>query len=445
MKWFRRDTLEYEFLPSALEIEQTPPSPLGSLTIWVIFVLITGTILWSYFAMVDEVVAARGKIVADGRVKVIQPLEEGIIRNIHVTEGQSVNKGDLLVELDSTVKQAEVANYEKMLTTARLEKEMLTAMLANQDIAQVMNKKSAFDKKLVDLQFKLLQTRQLQYQAQQEQLQHAIREADTQISLAQTQLSKLHQRNQQLEKQLADLLRASKAPGTTITQEIITAKDKELQIAKSEWENQKLQVELAERQKKEAEVNLRTFENEKRQILLNEILDKEKTITMAQNELVKAQKQYELQSLYAPDDGIILSLSTTTTGGVVTPAQQVVTLVPKNTPLIVEANIKNQDIGFVKEGMETEIKLDTFPFQKYGMLKGKISSISPDAYEDPALGAVYKMKIQLDTSSLLVNGQAIPLRPGMSLTVEAKTGKKRIIEFFLAPILKSLNESLRMR
>ena len=120
-------------------------------------------------------------------------------------------------------------------------------------------------------------------------------------------------------------------------------------------------------------------------------------------------------------------------------------IVPNDTPLIVEASLLNKDVGFVEVGQEASVKIDTFPFQKYGTVKGKIESISPDAFEDEKLGTVYKMKVSLEKQSMMVNGKNVHIVPGMTVSAEIKTGERRIIEFFLEPIIRYADESLKLR
>ena len=120
-------------------------------------------------------------------------------------------------------------------------------------------------------------------------------------------------------------------------------------------------------------------------------------------------------------------------------------IVPSNTPLIVEASLLNKDVGFVEIGQEVSVKFDTFPFQKYGTLKGKVMNISPDAVEDEKMGTVYKLKISLEKQQMIVNGQNVNIVPGMTVSAEIKTGERRIIEFFLEPVIKYVDEGLKLR
>ena len=138
-------------------------------------------------------------------------------------------------------------------------------------------------------------------------------------------------------------------------------------------------------------------------------------------------------------------MAVTTVGGVVTSAQPVISIVPENAELIVEAEVLNRDIGYVFEGQEVSVKLDTFSFQKYGTVDGKIVYVSPSAVEDERKGLIYKIKVSVDKSSFNINGIDVPISSGMSGTAEIKLEERRIIEFFLEPIFEYFDDSLKVR
>ena len=222
-------------------------------------------------------------------------------------------------------------------------------------------------------------------------------------------------------------------------------KQKEFHTIVNEFEAQKKIVKQAIDSLEEAKKNLETLKKEREKALLTDIVEKEKNIIAIEGEAIKAKKRYELEKLCSPVSGTVHGIASYTIGGVVTPAQPIVTIVPDGTPLVVEAMALNKDIGFLKEGQKAEVKLDTFPFQKYGTIKGKVVSISPDAFEDEKMGPVYKIKVEMERLYIAVDGKKVPVSPGMAVSVEVKTNKRRIIEFFLSPIVKYADESLTLR
>ena len=330
--------LEQEFLPPVLEIQETPPSPLKRKVLWSIVLLVFTLITWSYFGRIQVASMASGKLIPDGKVKTIQPIETSVVRAIHVKEGQQVHKGELLIELDPTMNASELDAAKKHLAIA--------------------TERDASARPLVDI--------------------GALSRADY----------------LQMKKDLAD----------------------------------------------------------------------------AQDEVTKARKRLELESLRAPIDGVVQSVNVSTLGAVVTPAQPLVTIVPVGTSLTVEAMLSNNDVGFVKVGQSAEIKVDTFPFQKYGTIQGTLVWISPDAEDksqsnnsdghnngdnqnmptdmslDPsATQYLYRVHIKPERFTIAVDGKEVPLTAGMTVKADITTDNRRVIEFFLSPVIKYLDEGLKVR
>lgn len=454
----KHDNLEYEFLSPALEIEETPPSPLKRMLVWLIFGITVSAFLWSYFGRVDEVAVARGKVIPDGRVKVIQPLESGVIRAIHVEDGQKVKKEQVLIELDPTLKQADMESTEKSLLIHSSDKERLMAELNKKESSQQsaisgQEKEKGqktnnagngkVSKEIQEYQKKLKSARESEYRAREDALKLVIDQKESAFQAAGAILVKL-EKTLPLVKEQEAALKTLYNEGIIGKMDLLN-KQKELYAIEQELEAQKKVVKQARDSLIEAKKNLHALMREREKSILSEIVEKEKAISTIEGEVTKAKKKYELEMLTSPVDGTVHGLASHTIGGVVTPAQPVVTIVPEGTPLIIEAMALNQDIGFIKVGQDTEIKLDTFPFQKYGTINGKVVFISPDAFEDEKLGPVYKVKVKPDKLSIMVDGKEVALSPGMALSVEVKTGKRRIIEFFLSPIIKYAKESLTIR
>ncbi len=456
VKWFKdffnNDNLEYEFLPPALEIEETPHSPFQRILIWVIFIITILAFSWSYLGKVDEVAVARGKVIPNGRVKVIQPLEAGVIRAIHVEEGQRVKEGQLLMELDPTIKEADVTSTLKALSIHVSDKERLMEELQGDGAKAVSHQPSALNKNkyekqeandISELQKKLKDARESEFKAKEEALRFVISQKENALQVAEALLIKLEKTYPILKEQEAAFKNLYEQ-GYLAKIEMLD-KQRELYATEQELAAQKRVVEQAKDSLNEARKNLDALKKEREKAILTDIVERERNIAAIEGEVVKAKKRYELEKLHSPVDGTVHGLASYTIGGVVTPAQPIVTIVPEGTPLIIEAMASNNDIGFLKPGQDAEVKFDTFPFQKYGTINGKVASISPDAFEDEKLGPVYKIKVELERLNLIVDGRNAAILPGMTASVEVKTGKRRIIEFFLSPIVKYANESLTLR
>jgi hemolysin D len=298
-------------------------------------------------------------------------------------------------------------------------------------------------KEISELQKKLKHARESEYKAREDALKLVIAQKENALHAAEATLTKLEKTYTILKEQEAAYKNLYEQ-GYLAKMELLD-KQRDLYSTEHELEAQKKIADQARNGLEEAKKNLDAIKMEREKGILGEIVEREKSIAAMEGETVKARKRYELERLTSPVDGAVHGLSTYTIGGIVTPAQPIVTIVPEGTPLIIEATVLNKDIGFVKVGQDAEIKLDTFPFQKYGTIKGKVVSVSPDAFDDEKLGPVYRIRVNLERLSIIVDGRDAPVSPGMTAAVEVKTGKRRIIEFFLSPIVKYSNESLTLR
>jgi hemolysin D len=443
-----KDDLEYEFLPPALEIEETPPSPVKRVLIWVILAIVACTSAWSYFGRVEIVAEARGKVIPDGRVKVVQPMEEGIIKAILVEEGQRVKEGQVLIDLDPTIKQADVESNVSSLRMQYLDRERLMDELEGRNPGEGPLRRERKNHVEASAEFKAVQgrlrsARESEYRAREESQRLVIAQRESSFTAAEAILVKLERTLSIVSEQESSLKELYR--GGFASRMEWRDKEKELCAAQQDLEAQKKQVQNARDSLEEARKGLESLKHERDKSILADLVERERTIFSAEGEVTKARKRFEYEKLVSPVSGTVHGLATYTIGGIVKPAQDVVSIVPDGTPLIVEVMVQNKDIGFVKVGQETEVKLDTFPFQKYGTIRGKVIHLSPDAVEDEKLGPVYRMRSSMEKKTMPVEGREVPVTPGMSASVEVKTGNRRIIEFFLSPIIKYARESLTLR
>lgn len=231
---------EYEFMPSALEIVERPPSPLGSFIIWTVFLLLLSTIVWAIIGKVDIVAVARGKIVPGGHLKLIQPLEEGVVKNIYVEEGQRVKKGDLLIELDSTLKGADLDGLKKSLSLARLEREIYSLELENKNIEfeRILDKYSYLDDEDIYSQHRFFLARNIEYLGKKEELRLDISQNESELKMAKVNYLKLENRVKTLSVE-EDNLKYLSGIGGMSKREWIN-KESEVYIATQEVEAQNL-------------------------------------------------------------------------------------------------------------------------------------------------------------------------------------------------------------
>lgn len=460
-----RERAEFEFLPAALEIVETPASPLGRAIAATIMLFFAAALAWASFGRVDIISVASGKIVPTGRTKVIQPFETGVIRQIFVEDGQAVHAGDVLVELDPTINGAESERLSKELLSARLDSARLRGLLSESiDSLPNMVASAGASPAQIALQQELLTNQLREYRAKLGNLDRQIAQSVASQAASAAEVQKLTLSIPLLQKRVASFKTlVDHGWGETLqylqlSQDLVEhQQDLEVQKAKLVGAAAALASLREQRVQTEAEF---------RRTNLSDLSDAEKKAASLQEQLVQAQQRRHLQTLTAPIDGTVQQLVVHTVGGVVTPAQALMSLVPADSRLEIEAMVSNRDIGFVHAGEEAEIKIDTFNFTRYGLLHGTVVSLSQDAIarekpadraSDKVSGAeskssepqgqelVYVARVSLDKTQMQIEDKFVNLTPGMAVTVEIKTGSRRVIEYLLSPLLRYRQESLRER
>ena len=293
------------------------------------------------------------------------------------------------------------------------------------------------------LQQTLRDVKESEYRAREQALALVVSQRQKELAEAEATLKK-YERLVPILREREETFRKLNQDGI-VTRMDLLEKQRELMTAEHEAEAQRAIVRQRSDGIEEAGRNLEALRKEREKGILNGLLEMEKSIASVEKELTKAQKEHEFDVIASPVDGYVHELAAHTVGGVVKPAQPVATIVPEGAGLIVEARVLNTDIGFVRPGQEAEVKVDTFPFQRYGTLRAEVSSVSPDAVEDPKLGHVYTVRARLVDNALNVDGARLGPAPGMTVSLEVKTGRRRIVEFFLSPIVKYAGESLTVR
>ena len=438
---------EHEFLPAVLEIQETPPLPIARWILWAIILFFSIAIAWACVGKVDIVGVAGGKIVPAGEVKIIQPLETGTVRAIHVSEGDRVEAGQVLIELDPTVVGADRQSLREQRLALQLEKARLLTLIATVNNGQTSKDFLAgltgATQVQVQLQRQRIQTSLARYRAQaaalteQENQKRADREAVVQrIAQLDGTIPLITERADSLKNLLVKNL-APRVDWLKLEQERIQqVKEREVQ------RNNQLSLTAAIMNLTQQRRALKTEFTGK---LLSDLADTGNHLKAVEQEQVKADQRLALQRLTAPVTGRVHRLAVHTVGGVVTPAQELMHIVPVEGAVEVEAWVANRDIGFVHEGQEAKIKVETFPFTKYGIIAGTVQTVSSDATPDKTLGLVYEAKVTMQKAVMQVEDKQVNLGPGMAVTVEINMGQRRLIEFLLSPLLKYKEESMTER
>jgi len=456
---------ELAFLPAALEIVETPPSPIGraiGATVISVFCL---ALIWATFGTVDIVATAPGKIVPSGRTKVIQPFETGVVRAIHVRDGQKVRAGQSLIELDPTMTDAERDHLKSDLLSSQMEVARLRAAVSGKsDPTEAFVPPEGASPSLIDMNRQLLISQVAENQGKLSALDRQIKQKEAERETIKAAIGKLEatipvlSQKVEIRKYLYDKDLGSKIVWLTDHQELV-GMQQEVLVQRSHLQEAEAAVAAL------VETRAQTAAEYRRTRFEELTKAQEKASGLAQD-VIKAEQRTKLQALAAPVDGVVQQLSVHTIGGVVTPAQQLLVVVPLDSRLEIEAMVSNRDIGFVHEGQSAEIKIDTFSFTRYGLLHGEVISVSQDAItrdkpqdksadkpqgtevsssEPKGQELSYAARVSLERTQMQVEDKLVNLSPGMAITVEIKTGSRRIISYLLSPIIKYKQEMLRER
>jgi hemolysin D len=456
---------ELAFLPAALEIAETPPSPIGRAIGATLILLFCAALVWAWLGTIDIVASATGKIVPSGSTKVVQPFETGVVRSIRVQDGQAVKMGDVLIELDPTVSAAERDHLHSDLLAEQLNIARLRAALAGGDDPMADFKPPAdADAALINTQRHLLLNQVVEHRAKiaalaRQQAQKEAEKATTAATIHKLEaIIPVIQSRVDIRKTLMEKELGSKLIFFETLQQVVEQQE-ELAVQKSHLQEAEAAAAAIRETRSQAAA-------EYRRSLSEELAKAEQKANGLAQDLIKAEQKIRLQLLTAPVDGTVQQLAVHTVGGIVTPAQALLVVVPSDSQLEIEAMVSNRDIGFVRSGQEAEIKVDTFNFTRYGLLHGQVLSISQDAVirdrqQDRANGRGpgtqndtsepkgqelnYSARISLDRSKMQIDDQMVKLSAGMAVTVEIKTGSRMILSYLLSPLLRYRQETMRER
>jgi hemolysin D len=456
---------EIAFLPAALEIVETPASPMGRAIAATIIAVFCVALAWTCLGTVDIVATAPGKIIPSGRTKVIQPFETGVVRAIHVQDGQSVKAGDVLIELDPTMSGAELGHLKSDLVSAQLDAARLRAAIAGHaDPFADFKPPDGATPELIQMHRRYLISQTAEQNAKLTAIDRQVAQKEAERATVDATIKKLDatipllQERVDVRKQLYQKELGSKLLYLTELQDLVGQQQDLLVQQSKSRETDAAIAALVESRTKTA--------TEYQRALYDDFAKAEQKAAGLVQDVIKAEQRTNLQRLTAPVDGVVQQLAVHTVGGVVTPAEALMTIVPLESHLEIEAMVSNRDIGFIEGGQEAAIKIDTFNFTRYGLLHGKVLSVSHDAItrekpqdktSDKSQGTdsnssepkgqelIYAARVSLDRAQMQVDDKLVNLSPGMAVTVEIKTGSRRIISYLLSPLVRYTHESLRER
>lgn len=433
---------EKEFLPAVLEVTEMPPSHAARLLTYVIVAMFTVLILWSVIGKIDIIATAAGKLMPASNIKTIQTLTDSEIEEIYVQEGEYVKAGQDLIKFNQTEVIANISRIENEIEALKIAIARLQALLT-ENPQENFNYDRDIDAYLIKMHADLLKSQIIEKSARIDVLKGQIAKAEKEKDTISADLGRI-------EKLLPSVTERIEKKKILVDKKLLAR----LTFLEQQEELTNLQEQRNVQAKKmaETEENIEYLKKELRQYLaefdknlMQELTENREKLASYQQELVKYREALKRTVVKAPLSGYVQQLVYHTKGGVVETAKPIMNIVPENYKLEAQVMILNKDIGFVRPEQDVEIKIDSFPFTKYGTLKGKVHNISGDAVQDEKLGLVFNARLTLSDNKIKADGQIIRLKPGMSVTAEIKTGKRRVIEYLLSPVMKYLNESMRER
>lgn len=444
-----------EFSPPLIRLQDAPPSPLGRRVLYVLLALLAALLLWSVLGRLDIVAVAEGKLVPASYVKIVQPAEGGIVREILVREGQAVRAGEVLMRMDAQLSAAdrrilETDFYRKTLTLARIDAELGQGALKAEAAA--------------DAPAGLTREIEAQYRANRTALEAALAEERAKLEKARRELAAA----QQVKTRLAETLphyRAQDAAFEKLSKDgfagPLMASDKKRERIEKEQElsTQEHVIESARASIAQSEKRLAQIAADNRRHLFAERNEIQGQADRLEQERAKQAHREGLLELKASQAGVVKDIATHTAGTVVQPGTVLLTLVPQDDVLRAEVWVSNQDIGFVRAGQPVKVKLAAFPFQKYGMVEGTVEHVSADAADGNAQGPqngngeksaraaplAYRALVALKAMQIGEGSERLAFAAGMQATAEILLGRRSVLEYLLSPVQKAWHEAGRER
>jgi hemolysin D len=451
-KWFDRatpQTTAMDFAPNIIALQEKPPSPLPRTVLNVLLILLAILLVWAFIGKLDIVAVADGKLVPQSYLKVVQPADAGVIKDILVREGERVRAGQVLMRLDTTLAAADSAIVAKEVELRKLQLRRIDAELNGRAMRSEITDASLFAE--VDAQG---QARKQVYLDALQTERSVLAQGESDLGAAQEQVTKLQKllpTYQDEEQGLAKLLEEGHVSRIQFAQ-----KQRERIQTEQDLLSQKRTVQSIESRINEARSRIAHTTSDYRQQLMNERVEAQGALDKANQELAKQTHRTGLSELRAPQDGVVKDIATYTVGAVVNSGTVLVTLVPIDDVLQAEVFVKNEDVGFVTLGQPVKLKLAAYQFQKYGMLTGTVIQLAPDASEQQTqksdtnenkvdVIANYKATVLLDSQSLKQYTSPLALAAGMRVSAEIKQGERTVMEYLLSPVQKTVNEAGRER
>lgn len=427
------------------------PAPMARAVLYLVLGLFAAMLVWALLGRLDIIAVAQGKLVPSGYVKIVQPAESGVVREILVREGEEVRVGQVLMRMDTRVSDADLANLENDLHLHRLQLRRIDAELADRGFS------------LIDGDHpELFRQALAQYRANRESLRHLLDGESAVLERARQDLRGAEEMHARLE-QTVPIYREQEAAHEKLVRDGFMSKlaglektreriEKEQELKAQGHEVASLRAQIDQSQKKIAQISAAY-----RQQLQNERAEAQARLLKFEQEVEKQAYRRGLLELKAPHQGIVKDLATHTPGTVVSPGTILMTVVPHDEQVKAEVWVADVDAGFVQVGQKAKVKLGAYAFQKYGMVEGRVEYVSPDAAELPDTRerdrrdarthvmppSGFRALVALDAPYLERDGRRYPINSGMLVSAEIHLGTRTVMEYLLSPVSRTLHEAGR--
>jgi HlyD family secretion protein len=443
-----------DFSPPLLRIQERPPAPLAGWMLRTLVALVAGVLLWAALGPLDIVAVADGKLVPSGYLKIVQPAEQGIVREILVQEGEQVSAGQILIRMDPVLSDADTRAVQAEYHNKRLALRRVDAQLAGKRFSREKGDPAELAAQV-----------EAQYAANLRAYENALAQERSLLEKARHDLAATRETRTKLEQVLPHYVEQEKA-FEKLTRDgfagrIISAEKRRERIEKEQdLRAQEFIIGANQALIEQSEKKLAQIGADYRRSLQTERMELAGQFERARQELAKNRHRRELLELRAPEAGTVKDLATHTAGTVAMPGTILMTLVPRGEQLLAEVWVSNQDVGFVREGQQVKMKLAAFQFTKYGMVDGAVRQVSADATEAPSpntrsdaltgrdrpMGPLaYRAIVELKSQHLETDGERYALAPGMQVAAEINLGTRTVLEYLLSPVRKAFHEAGRER
>jgi len=447
LRGLRADRLD--FAPGILKLQDAPPSPLPRVVLWILLALFAIALAWAAVGRLDIIAVAQGRIVPQSYLQIVQPAEQGIVKELLVREGDAVKAGQVLVRMDARLSEADIRTLRNELALRSLTLRRIDAELEGRPLAARRDDPPELLAQ-VDAQYRARRQAYLDALAT-EQSVLAKAEQDLRGALeVQQKLAKMLPLYREQEEAFEKLSKEGYAGRLMVLEKSRDRIEKEQDLKAQEFTIASLRATIEQAQKRITQIS-----SNYRRELQNERVEVEAQYARMRQDAEKQSTRRELLELRAPQDGIVKDLATHTVGSVLSPGTVVMTLVPVNDPMQAEVWVTHDDAGFVAPKQQVKLKLATYPFQKYGMIDGEVKRVSPDASEtgdgrsgkagESGAGSGYRTLVSVGTPYLETEGKRYPLSPGMVVTAEINLGTRTVLEYILSPVQRTLHEAGRER